>query len=70
MHNAILAGNLQNNACRKKKNSRMSEGDVIKMHAGSPIFPQVERDKCKPGLNNILKPQICSHLKVTIPPSS
>ena len=42
MYNAILAGNIQKNAHRKKKNARMSEGYVIKTHAGSPICPQVE----------------------------
>ena len=42
MHNEILAGKIQKNAHRQKKNASMSEGDVIKMHARSPIFPQVE----------------------------
>ena len=42
MHNAILAGKLQKNAHRKKKNAIMSEGDVIKMHSRSPICSQVE----------------------------
>ena len=42
MHIAILAGKIQTNACRKKINVHMSEGDVIKMHAGSLICLEVE----------------------------
>ena len=42
MHNAILVRKIQKNAHKKNKNPNMSEGDVIKMHAGSPICPQVE----------------------------
>ena len=47
MHNAILVRKLQKNARRPKKNDSMSEGDVIKMHAGSPIFPHVEKTNSK-----------------------
>ena len=42
MHNVILAGKLKKNARRKKKNVSMSEGDVLKIHAMSPICSQVE----------------------------
>ena len=42
MHNAILSRKLQKNAHRKKKNVSMSKGDVIEMHARSPICPHVE----------------------------